>query len=93
MLLRFLDGDESIETAVAAQRIHHQWLPDQLQVETITHEGTLIEALELERLRGLGHDIVIKDSLFGNVNAIARDERGHWIGAADPRRDGIARGH
>ena len=93
VLLRVLDGSESIESAVTAQRIHHQWLPDQLQVETMTHEGAILEPAELDRLRSLGHEVVIKAIQFGNVNAIARDEEGRWVGAADPRRDSVARGH
>jgi gamma-glutamyltranspeptidase len=29
---------------------------------------------------------------LGNVNAIGIDGEGRWLGAADPRREGMARG-
>jgi len=92
VLLRHLSG-QPIEAAVSAQRWHHQWLPDQLQIETMPHDGTSIPDTLLQDLRDRGHQIVIRDTSFGSVGAIVRDADGRWVGAPDPRRDGVARGY
>ncbi len=68
--------------AVAAPRIHHQHLPDRLEIE----RGAFPEALK-EALRARGH-AVHELSRLGAVNAAGFEKDGTVIGVADPRRGG-----
>ena len=73
--------------AVSAPRTHHQWLPDELRVEPDGLAADVTGAL-----RARGHHLVVKEPL-GCANVIGRDPAtGAWLGAADPRRDGLALG-
>jgi gamma-glutamyltranspeptidase/glutathione hydrolase len=81
MVLNIVDHDMTIEEAVAAKRLHHQWLPDRISIE---EEGATEEAVE--RLRAMGHEVRM-GGRQGSVHAIMIDARtGARIGAAD-RRD------
>jgi gamma-glutamyltranspeptidase / glutathione hydrolase len=74
--------------AVSAPRFHHQWMPDQLTVES-GHPRDV-----LEKLREWGHDVEPSKYPLGAVQLIARDPAtGAWLGATDPRRDGAALGY
>jgi gamma-glutamyltranspeptidase / glutathione hydrolase len=57
---------------------------------TEIEKGTAVESLE-GALKALGHDVRAIDMTSG-VQAIRRTRAG-WEGAADPRREGVARGH
>jgi gamma-glutamyltranspeptidase/glutathione hydrolase len=73
--------------AVSAPRVHHQWLPDEIRTEP----GALARDV-VERLQAMGHRVV-ETRTFGGAHVIGRDpETGEWLGAADPRRHGSARG-
>lgn len=73
--------------AVSAPRVHHQWIPDEIRIEP----GALARDV-VERLQAMGHRVVEKTT-FGGAHVIGRDpETGEWLGAADPRRHGSARG-
>ena len=88
IILNLVDFEMGIEDAVAAKRIHHQWLPDRIRIET---DGASAETLmELEQM---GHTVSMGGGQ-GSANSIGIDpvtkER---IGAADPRSsDSGARG-
>jgi gamma-glutamyltranspeptidase/glutathione hydrolase len=56
---------------------------------TDLEQGTAVEALQ-PRLEAMGHPVRVTD-LTSGVHAIMR-VGGTWVGAADPRRDGAARG-
>lgn len=71
--------------AVAATRIHQQWQPDQLQIET----PFLLPEVE-EDLKKKGHDVVHK-RLGCSIQAIKR-EKNAWYGVSDPRGEGLAQG-
>jgi gamma-glutamyltranspeptidase/glutathione hydrolase len=72
-------GGESLASAVAAPRLHHQHTPDVVFVE----RGGAPEELR-SSLRGRGH--VLRDrGPIGQVHAIAFDPDGRLAGAADPR--------
>jgi gamma-glutamyltranspeptidase / glutathione hydrolase len=73
-------------TAVAAPRIHHQWLPDKLAVERWGFDPLTIQ--ELQR-RG---NLVEERESWGNANAIVVMPGGRLEGAADPRGEGSALG-
>src|SRR2546422_3974950 len=71
--------------AVAAPRLHHQALPDELYLE----RGGFVRP-SVDSLEAMGHKV----SVWGyktEVNAIARTAAG-WVGVADPRRGGGAAG-
>ena len=84
-LLNHLEFGMDVADAVSAPRFHHQWLPDELLLES----GTPADVVEA--LRARGHAVRVVDDLGGGVEAIALDpETGALSGAPDPRRDGAA---
>jgi gamma-glutamyltranspeptidase/glutathione hydrolase len=72
------DGD-SAAAAVARPRLHHQWLPDVVEVE----KGALPAAVA-DELRARGHDIVAATKL-PKVNLAHRAADGRLALGADPR--------
>ncbi|MCK6552798.1 gamma-glutamyltransferase, partial [Myxococcota bacterium] len=68
--------------AVAAPRLHMQWLPDELRFEP----GALDDALQAG-LRDRGFTLRMKER-WGNATAIEVLTDGTRVGAADPRGDG-----
>lgn len=75
-----LDFGLNLAEAVAAPRVHHQWRPDALLVET----GLSPDTLAL--LRARGHRVVV-GSTSGSASSIMAVPGG-WAGAADPRQRG-----
>jgi gamma-glutamyltranspeptidase/glutathione hydrolase len=76
-----------LQSAVAAPRFHHQWLPDRTQVESIGFSKDVVAAL-----RGMGHEVSAR-GWIGDVHAVLVAEKtGLLIGVSDPRRGGVARG-
>lgn len=86
ILLNVLEYKMDVGTAVAASRIHHQWLPDRLSVEPFG-----LDALTLEDLRRRGH-IIEERTPWGNANAIEVTGNNILEGAADPRGEGSPSG-
>ncbi len=82
-VLNVLDFRMPVDKAVTAPRIHHQWMPDTLNVETDIAPET---RRSLERL---GH-IVRERSVLGVVQAIFV-RRSQVSGAVDPRKEDRAR--
>jgi gamma-glutamyltranspeptidase/glutathione hydrolase len=80
VILNVVDHGMSLASAVAAPRIHHQWLPDELRVE----QGLSPDTLAL--LRARGHTVVEGDAM-GSANSVMRVPGG-FLGYADPRRRG-----
>jgi len=73
--------------AMAAPRIHHQWLPDQLYVE-----GLYFSEDTIKELTRLGHDV----NRTGNIaltHFILFDSENGMQGAADTRGDGYVAGY
>jgi gamma-glutamyltranspeptidase/glutathione hydrolase len=81
-----IDHHMSLADAVAAPRLHHQALPDSIQVEA----GGFLPAT-LDSLRARGHRIENGD-YWGDVEAIIRTPQG-WQGVSDPRRGGGGAGY
>ena len=80
MVLNIVDHQMPIDQAVAAKRLHHQWLPDGISIEA---DGAT-EAT-IEQLRAMGHEVRM-GGRQGSVHAIMIDPRtGQRIGAADQR--------
>ena len=83
VLLRAIGG-ESLASAVAAPRLHHQHTPDVVFVE----KGRVSNAL-LDSLRGRGH-VLRERAPIGRVHAVAFEPGGGLTGAADPRGYGVS---
>ncbi len=78
----------NLEAAVNAGRFHHQWLPDEIQVEKGALSDSTRQALEAKghRLREVNYMAVVK--------AIQRLPDGQLHGVGDPRNpDDTARGY
>ncbi len=90
-ILHWMRFGAEAQAAINAPRIHHQWMPDQLRVESTFPPAV---AAELERR---GHKVVGLERVWpwiGQVEAIAIDPKtGERLGAADPRRQGSALGY
>ncbi len=86
ILLNVLEYKMDVGSAVAAGRIHHQWQPDQVNVDPWGFDPST-----LAELRRRGHSIEPR-SYWGNANAIQQLPDGKLEGAADPRGEGIAQG-
>lgn len=87
VILHTLVYEMPVDRAVAAPRLHHQWRPHQLRLESWGFDQRTIE-----ELRRRGHPIS-EGSPWGNAMAIVRQEDGWWVGAADPRGEGAAYGY
>jgi gamma-glutamyltranspeptidase/glutathione hydrolase len=83
-LLNALSGMDAGD-AVAAPRLHHQWMPDRVDLEPDA-------AAWGEDLRRRGHATGSRDAV-GNVQLIKRDPDGGWQAASDPRKGGRPAGH
>jgi len=81
----FLEHKLDLYDAVAATRIHHQWLPDVLQIGP-----PFFSKAVREQLKNKGH-VLKKKSLGCKVQAITR-EKERLYGVSDPRGEGLAKG-
>ena len=85
-ILHFIDGMDSMEI-VTAPRLHHQYLPDRIQMET----PGFSEA-EQDDLIHRGHQLDILNRQFGNMQVIVADKTTRNLSAAsDPRGEGLAK--
>ncbi len=86
VISNLIDHRMSLADAVAAPRLHHQALPDTIQVEA---DGFLPATLDSLRARGHG---IGAGELWGDVEAIIRTPQG-WQGVSDSRRGGGGAGY
>jgi gamma-glutamyltranspeptidase/glutathione hydrolase len=87
VIMNVVDHGMNVAEASAAPRIHHQWLPDRLDVET----GLSPDTVGL--LAAKGHDVAVKEA-SGSTQTIMLDPRGYLLGSTDPRRPGsLAEGY
>jgi gamma-glutamyltranspeptidase / glutathione hydrolase len=80
IVVNVLDYKMDVAAAVAAPRVHHQWMPDEVRVE----RGFPAETLD--ELRAKGHQM-IEPLGQTSANSIAVTENG-LLGAPDPRTRG-----
>lgn len=80
VIVNTIDFDMNIAAAVAAPRLHHQWLPDEVRLERGFAEPTL------DGLRSKGHRVV-EPLGQTSANSIAVTADG-LLGAPDPRSRG-----
>jgi gamma-glutamyltranspeptidase/glutathione hydrolase len=82
IVMQLIDHERSLKDAVAATRIHHQWLPDQ-----IMHEASL-PAATVAALAAMGHKLQSRDRI-GHANCIEVDPKtAAFVAVADVARDG-----
>jgi gamma-glutamyltranspeptidase / glutathione hydrolase len=82
VLLQVLDHGRTLDQAIAAPRVHHQWLPDQIR-----HEDSLDPAIA-RALAERGHALRSRGTI-GHANCIEVDPRsGAMRAVADTGRDG-----
>jgi gamma-glutamyltranspeptidase/glutathione hydrolase len=80
IILDVVEFGMNIAEATEEVRIHHQWLPDELQVE----RGLTPDTIRL--LEALGHKVAVHGA-WGSAQSIFR-ENGVLMGAADTRQRG-----
>ncbi|MBI4124313.1 MAG: gamma-glutamyltransferase [Deltaproteobacteria bacterium] len=85
-ILNMIDFKATPLQAVAAKRMHHQWLPDQLMVEPGLYPEEVVE-----KLTQMGH-AVEETPNASLVMLVARTKEG-WVGVADPRGAGVPMGY
>lgn len=81
-----LDHGMTLPDAVTAPRIHMQHLPDSLYHE----KGAFTPEVRAE-LEKMGHHVTLRDGYIGDAPTILR-VGDHWVGTADPRSNGLAKG-
>jgi gamma-glutamyltranspeptidase/glutathione hydrolase len=89
VVLNVTEFGMDIQQAVDAPRLHHQWLPDRVAIETDGASPEVVAALE-----AMGHNVRV-GGRQGSAHSILIDARtGERLGAADPRdRDAGAVGY
>ena len=89
VIVNVVDFHMDIQQAVSAPRIHHQWLPDQVEWEPF---GVNPDARRLLEQRG--HVFDERAGEMGDVQAIMIDPKtGVKLGASDPRLGGASAGY
>lgn len=78
VIMNVIDHGLNIKSAVAAPRIHHQWLPDEIRIEEGISPDTINSLVER------GHKVEQKSSMGAIQSIMIKD--GIMYGGADPRR-------
>lgn len=87
ILMGVVDYGMDIQQAVNAPRFHHQWMPDEVNVEP----GISPDTVRL--LRGMGHQVKT-EGWWSDGECIAVDaNKGELLGASDGRNNGKAVGY
>jgi gamma-glutamyltranspeptidase/glutathione hydrolase len=87
-LVNVIDYGLTIQEAVDAPRVHHQWMPNKLVMEATGFAADVVDAL-----RARGHEVESRRSI-GDCHAILVDPTtGVRLGAPDPRSDSRALGY
>jgi gamma-glutamyltranspeptidase/glutathione hydrolase len=84
-ILNAVEFEMPLYEAVAATRIHQQWQPDVLKIES-----PFLDPKVEQKLKKKGHNIV-HDKLGCSIQAIKKLKNG-WHGVSDPRGKGLALG-
>jgi gamma-glutamyltranspeptidase/glutathione hydrolase len=87
LISSIVDHGLTLADAVAAPRLHHQHLPDLLQVEPGGLPANVVAELE-----EMGHAVAERTEPSGDVQAIEVSSDGSLEGVPDPRRGGVAMG-
>lgn len=85
VFLNMVEYGLPLDEAIQSPRFHHQWLPD-----LIFHEPDFPEST-LNQLVKMGHHVTQKNYI-GMVDAVYKNEDGHYEGGADRRGDDDCQG-
>ena len=80
-VLNVIEFNQSMQRAVTSKRFHHQWLPDDIQVEKEALDSVTTQKLEQKGYKISPHGPI------GRVDAILKTKWGYYEGGADPRGD------
>ena len=83
MIVNMIDHEMNLAEATAAPRMHHQWWPDVLQLES----GFSPDTVRL--LREKGHEVQEARFSMGSLQSVGYSD-GVYRGASDPRRPNAA---
>jgi gamma-glutamyltranspeptidase/glutathione hydrolase len=87
-ILNVIEHNMTMQEAVNAKKVHHQWLPDQ-----VLYESNAFDGITLSELEQMGHQLKLRDGI-GRMDAILVLEDGRLEGAADyTRGDNTAMGY
>jgi len=86
-ILNVLEFDQDMQQAVTSKRFHHQWLPDEVDMEK---DG--FSTATINNLTKKGY-VIIPGGPSGRVDAILITKDGSYQGGADPRGDDTAVGY
>ena len=75
------------QAAVAAPRVHHQWLPDAVVVEPWGLDDATVEALKAR-----GHAVTVAPGGNARAHCVKVTDDGWLEGGSDPRTEGAPRG-
>jgi len=81
ILVNVIDHEMNIAEATSAPRIHHQWLPDELRIESTLSRDTR------DRLTAMGYRVAVKNAM-GSTQSIFTSDGELFQGASDSRRSG-----
>ena len=82
-IVRVVDDGMAIDEALAAPRLHHQHLPDVVQVEPNGLDAATAAALEAR-----GHNLSFARKRWPNAQAVGVAASGLYQAASDPRHEG-----
>ncbi len=89
IITNIIDYEMTVQQAVDAPRIHHQWLPDEIRYEPFS-----LVADTMMALKAMGHSFTDRPRRMGDAHAIMiEDKTGMRLGASDPRLNGRAIGY
>ncbi len=80
-ILNVVEFDQTMQQAVTSKRFHHQWLPDDVEVEKDALDSTTTQKLQQKGYKISPHGPI------GRVDAILKTKWGYYQGGADPRGD------
>ena len=86
VILNIIEYDMDIHKAVSMPRVHSQWLPDVIMIESNAISDPVREELEFR-----GHNIILRENI-GLANGILINEEGYY-GGPDPRWENSAIGY
>lgn len=86
-IINVIDFNMSINDAIDAPRFHHQWLPDEIQIEKNVFDKDMKNVLKT-----IGYTLK-EIPEFGRVEGILFDEDGSFTGHSDRRGYGKAIGY
>lgn len=89
VIVNVVDFKMTIQEAIDAPRIHHQWLPDRLM-----YEERALSQDAIDNLREMGYSLQLRENTTGLAEGIVFDrKKGLLLGATDPRGYGEAVGY